>query len=196
MPAEEAKRAIVDWLGERGRGKPAISFRLRDWGFSRQRYWGCPIPIIYCDDHGAVPVPTTSCRSCCPTSRTTSRRDRAARAAEEDGCARRARSAARRRGARSRRWTPSSTRPGTSCATAIRTTTRRRGIARLVDWWCPVDQYIGGVDHATMHLIYARFFIKALNDLGLVGFREPFMRLFTTAGCSSAARRCRSRRAT
>ena len=50
---------------------------------------------------------------------------------------------------------------------------------KLVDWWCPVDQYIGGVDHATMHLIYARFFIKALNDLGLVGFREPFMRLFS-----------------
>ena len=87
--------------------------------------------------------------------------------------------AARRGGARSRRWTPSSTRRGTSCASAIRTTTTRRGDSELVDWWNPVDQYIGGVDHATMHLIYARFFMKALNDLGLVGFREPFQHLFT-----------------
>ena len=50
LPAEEAKRAIVEWLGEQGKGRPAVSFRLRDWGFSRQRYWGCPIPIVYCDE--------------------------------------------------------------------------------------------------------------------------------------------------
>ena len=56
-PAEDAKRAIVDWLAERGRAEPAINFRLRDWGFSRQRYWGCPIPIVYCDDCGMVAVP-------------------------------------------------------------------------------------------------------------------------------------------
>src|SRR5213078_603745 len=57
LPADEAKGAIVDWLAERGRGSHAISYRLRDWGFSRQRYWGCPIPIIYCDECGIVPVP-------------------------------------------------------------------------------------------------------------------------------------------
>ena len=75
--------------------------------------------------------------------------------------------------ARPRRWTPSSTRRGTSCATATR---RRRGAVRpvVVDYWNPVDLFIGGVDHATMHMIYARFWVKVLNDLGLVGFREPF----------------------
>ena len=140
--------------------------------------------------------PTTSCRCCCPTSRTTSRRGSRRSRAPRTGCTRRARRAARTGGARSRRWTPSSTRRGTSCATATRTTTEAPWDREIVDWWNPVDQYIGGVDHATMHLIYARFFMKALNDLGLIGFREPFLRLSRTAGCSSAARRCRSRRAT
>ena len=85
----------------------------------------------------------------------------------------------RRRSARPRRWTRSSTRPGTSCATATRTTTPRRSIAPPVDYWNPVDLYIGGVDHATMHMIYARFWVKVLNDLGMLGFREPFAQFFS-----------------
>ena len=89
----------------------------------------------------------------------------------------RARVRRRRRSARRTRWTRSSTRPGTSCATATRTTTRRRSTARAVDYWIPVDHYIGGIDHATVHLIYSRFFVKVLNDLGLLGFREPFAQL-------------------
>ena len=85
----------------------------------------------------------------------------------------------RRRAARPTRWTPSSTPPGTSCATATRTTTRRRGTARSSTRWMPVDQYIGGVEHAILHLMYARFFMKALADLDLLGVQEPFARLFT-----------------
>ena len=83
-----------------------------------------------------------------------------------------------RRGATPTRWTRSSTRPGTSCATSTRTTTRRRSTAFVVDYWLPVSQYIGGIDHSTGHLLYSRFFVKAMNDWGMVGFREPFARLF------------------
>ena len=91
---------------------------------------------------------------------------------------RRARSAAGRRGARRTRWTRSSTRRGTSCATATRGTTQAPFDRGIVDYWMPIDQYVGGIDHAKGHLLYSRFFIKVMNDLGLVGFREPFQRLF------------------
>ena len=74
LPAPEGKRAIVAWLAERGLGEATISYRLRDWLLSRQRYWGCPIPIVHCDACGIVPVPETSCPCCCPRSTTTCRR--------------------------------------------------------------------------------------------------------------------------
>ena len=70
----EAYDAIVDWLEERGKGKRAVNYRLRDWLLSRQRYWGCPIPIVHCPSAASCPCPTTSCRSSCRTSRTTPRR--------------------------------------------------------------------------------------------------------------------------
>ena len=93
--------------------------------------------------------------------------------------------AAGRRGARPRRWTRSSTRPGTSCATATRHNDAAPFDRALVDYWNPVDLYIGGVDHATMHMIYARFWVKVLNDLGFVGFREPFASFFSNGWVTS-----------
>ena len=195
--APEAKRAIVEWLGGARPRQAGVNYRLRDWGFSRQRYWGCPIPVVHCDAAASCPCPTTSCRCCCRRSRTTCRRAAAARGGRGLGATSRARVRRRRRSARPTRWTPSSTRPGTSCATATRTTTARRSTAALVDYWCPVNQYIGGIEHATVHLMYSRFFTKALNDLGIVGFREPFARLFNQGWMlPRRRRRCRSRRAT
>jgi leucyl-tRNA synthetase len=179
LPAEEAKRAIVDWLGERDRGKSAISFRLRDWGFSRQRYWGCPIPIVYCDEHGAVPVPENELPVLLPDVEDYKPKGIAPLASAEDWV----RAPCPTCGDEGRREVETMDTFVDSAWYFLRFCDPHNDGApwdrEIVDWWNPVDQYIGGVDHATMHLIYARFFMKALNDLGLVGFREPFLNLFT-----------------
>jgi leucyl-tRNA synthetase len=178
-PAEEAKGAIVDWLGERGRGKTAISFRLRDWGFSRQRYWGCPIPIVYCDDHGAVPVPYDELPVLLPDIEDYKPKGIAPLASAVDWV----RAPCPTCGKEGRREVETMDTFVDSSWYFLRYCDPHNEDAvwdrELVDFWNPVDQYIGGVDHATMHLIYARFFMKALNDLGLIGFREPFQNLFT-----------------
>ena len=160
---------------------PAISYRLRDWLISRQRYWGCPIPIVHCERlRRRAGARGRAAGRCCRRSSDYPPKGRSPLAAAEDWVQTHV-PALRRPGAGARptRWTRSSTRPGTSCATATRTTTRRRSTAAWSTTGCPVDQYIGGVEHAILHLLYARFFTKVLNDLGLVGFREPFARLFT-----------------
>ena len=178
MPVEEAKRAIVEWLGSRGRGRPAVSFRLRDWGFSRQRYWGCPIPVVYCGSCGIVPVPDDELPVLLPEVDDYRPRGRPPLASNEE-------------------WLhvpcPSCGGEGTREADTMDTfvdsswyylrycdphNDREPFSRRLADFWAPVDQYIGGIDHATGHLLYSRFFVKVMNELGLVGFREPFQRLF------------------
>ena len=179
LRAPEAKGAIVEWLAERGRGKRAISFRLRDWGFSRQRYWGCPIPIVYCDDHGAVPVPEEELPVTLPDIEDYKPKGIAPLASAEAWV----RAPCPVCGKEGRREVETMDTFVDSSWYFLRYCDPHNDEAawsrEIVDSWCPVDQYIGGVDHATMHLIYARFFIKALNDLGLVGFREPFMQLFS-----------------
>ncbi len=179
LSAPEGKRKIVEWLEQRGRGKPAVSYRLRDWGFSRQRYWGAPIPIVYCDACGTVPVPESELPVLLPEIEDYKPRGIAPLASAEEWV----RTPCPRCGGAGRREVETMDTFVDSSWYYLRycdpVNVDAPWAKDVVDWWCPVDQYIGGVDHATMHLIYARFFVKALADLGLIGFREPFQRLFS-----------------
>jgi leucyl-tRNA synthetase len=177
----DAIAKAIEWLEEKGIGERKVNFRLRDWLLSRQRFWGCPIPIIYCPDHGAVPVPDDQLPIVAPD-------DVEFRPTGES---------------------PLRFHEGflnTTCpicgGPAVRETDTMDTFVdsswyflrfcdpwnadapfskAAVDRWMPVDQYIGGVEHAILHLMYARFFMKALADLDMVptNLREPFRRLFT-----------------
>jgi leucyl-tRNA synthetase len=178
LPAPEGAQAIVEWLGEHGRGRPAVSYRLRDWGFSRQRYWGCPIPIVYCDEDGIVPVPEDELPVLLPEVEDYRPKGKPPLASNEEWlnvpcpkCGR----PARREADTMDTFVDSSWYFVRYCDPHNDEAAFDR---EIVDYWMPVDQYIGGIDHATGHLLYSRFFIKVMNDLGLVGFREPFARLF------------------
>jgi len=178
MPAEEAKGAIVAWLEERGLGKPAVSYRLRDWGFSRQRYWGCPIPIIFCGDCGPVPVPDSDLPLLLPEVEDYRPKGHPPLASNEEWM----RAPCPRCGKEGRREADTMDTFVDSSWYFLRYVDPHNDDApferALADYWLPVSQYIGGIDHATGHLMYSRFFVKVMNDLGMVGFREPFARLF------------------
>jgi leucyl-tRNA synthetase len=177
-PASEAKRAIIAELERRGVGQAAVNYRLRDWLISRQRFWGAPIPIVYCPDHGTVPVPEEQLPVLLPD--------------HVDF---------KPTGESPLKYVPEFYE--TTCPICGKPATRETDtmdtficsswyFLRYCDphnaqaaWspekianWMPVDMYNGGPEHAVMHLLYARFFIKALRDMGLVHFNEPFTRLF------------------
>jgi leucyl-tRNA synthetase len=178
LPAEEASEKIVEWLRERGRGAPAVSYRLRDWSFSRQRYWGCPIPIIHCDGCGLVPVPEADLPVLLPEIEDYRPKGKPPLAANEEWMS----VVCPRCGQGARREADTMDTFVDSSWYFLRYCDPHNDQApfdrRIVDYWMPVDQYIGGIDHATGHLLYSRFFVKALNDFGLLGLREPFQRLF------------------
>jgi leucyl-tRNA synthetase len=178
MPAPEAARAIVEWLGRQGGGRPAVSYRLRDWGFSRQRYWGCPIPIVYCDECGIVPIPEDELPVLLPEVEDYRPKGIPPLASNQEWlhvpCPRCGRDAVREADTMDT-FVDSSWYFLRYCDPHNDQAAFDRAI---VDYWMPVDQYIGGIDHATGHLLYSRFFVKVMNELGLVGFREPFARLF------------------
>jgi leucyl-tRNA synthetase len=178
MSSPEAKQAIIEWLETRGRGRPAVGYRLRDWLLSRQRYWGCPIPIAYCEECGLVPVPEEDLPVLLPEVEEYLPKGRAPLAAAEDWvnvpCPR-CGGSARRETDTMDTFVDSSWYYLRYCDPENDAAAFDRGI---VDYWLPVNQYIGGIEHAILHLLYARFFTKVMNDLGIVGFREPFARLF------------------
>ena len=174
---KDAVDAVAHALAQKGLGEKKTTWRLRDWGISRQRYWGTPIPIIHCDEHGAVPVPEQDLPVVLPEDLV------------PDGsgnplnkCAAFLHVACPRCGQPARRETDTMDTfvdsswyymryccPGSDGAMVD---TRN-------DYWMPMDQYIGGIEHAVLHLLYARFWTKAMRDLGLVKFGEPFSKLFT-----------------
>jgi leucyl-tRNA synthetase len=178
MSSPEAKKAIVEWLEARERGRPAVGYRLRDWLLSRQRYWGCPIPIVYCDECGLVPVPEDDLPVLLPEVEEYLPKGRSPLAAAEDWvnvpCP--------KCGGDAKRETDTMDTFVDSSWYFLRYCDPENGGAAfdrgVVDYWLPVNQYIGGIEHAILHLLYARFFTKVMNDLGIVGFREPFARLF------------------
>ena len=177
-PADEAIAQVTKYIEEQGIGKFMVTYRLRDWLISRQRYWGAPIPIVYCPNDGMVPVPEEQLPVWLPEH-----------------------VEFKSTGESPLRYEPDFL--NTSCPVCGGPATREADtmdtficsswyFLRYVDprnseqaWsqekmkqWLPVDQYVGGVEHAIMHLLYARFFVKALHDMGHLDFDEPFMRLF------------------
>jgi len=177
-PASESWHEIVKWLGEQGKGEPAVTYRLRDWLISRQRYWGTPIPVIHCTDCGPVPVPEEDLPVLLPetvdyhgSGDNPLTRDEAFLAVDCPQC-----------GKAARRETDTMDTFIDSSWYWFRYLAPHKDDAPvdvdLVRDWTPVDQYTGGAEHAVMHLLYSRFFTKAMRDLGLVDAREPFRRLF------------------
>jgi leucyl-tRNA synthetase len=175
----EAYGEIVEWLRSEGRGKPAVNYRLRDWLVSRQRYWGAPIPVVYCDRCGIAPVPEDQLPVELPAIEDYAPQGKSPLAAAEEWVA----TACPRCGAAARRETDTMDTFVDSSWYFLRYLDAENGDAAwdrgAVDHWMPVDQYIGGVEHAILHLMYARFFTKALADLGHLGVQEPFANLFT-----------------
>jgi len=181
LDVPSAKARAIEWLEEQGVGRRTVHFRLRDWLISRQRFWGCPIPVVYCDRHGAVPVPEADLPVLAPDDvelRPTGQSPLADHPAFLHAtcpiC-----------GGPARRETDTMDTFVDSSWYFLRFCDPHNHVApfdpEVARHWMPVDQYIGGVEHAILHLLYARFYTRVLVDLGLApGLeREPFRRLFT-----------------
>jgi leucyl-tRNA synthetase len=189
-PSEEGKKRVIARLERDGSGKGTVTYKLRDWGVSRQRYWGCPIPVIYCAKDGAVPVPAKDLPVVLPEDLPYSKDVANPLAHAADWL----RVACPKCGGEARRETDTFDTFVESSWYFLRfcdakNETEPWGRA-AIDRWMGVDQYVGGVEHAVLHLIYARFFHKYLRDRGLVRGDEPFLRLLTQGMVCMATREC------
>lgn len=179
MNKDEAFNSIIDKLENMGKGKKTVNFRLRDWLISRQRYWGCPIPVVYCDDCGIVPVKESDLPVLLPTDvEFTGKGESPLTTSEsfnECSCPKCGKSARREVDTIDTfvdsSWYFMRYVDSNNLDEAFNT--------ELVNNWLPVDQYIGGVEHAILHLLYARWFMKAFNKLGWTNHVEPFKNLLT-----------------
>jgi len=178
MSSEDAKAAIINYAEEKNFGKAHTTYRLRDWGISRQRYWGAPIPIIYCDKCGTLPVPEDSLPVVLPGCNDSYGSHAPLHLQEnfyETKCPQCQGNA--------RRETDTMDTFVESSWYFARYASPLEGSSPLdskaASYWLPVDQYIGGVEHAILHLLYSRFFTKVLRDLGYITIKEPFTNLLT-----------------
>ncbi|MGB2880924.1 MAG: leucine--tRNA ligase, partial [Rhodoferax sp.] len=175
---KDAVNAIAHALGKEGLGEKKTTWRLRDWGVSRQRYWGTPIPIIHCAEHGAVPVPEKDLpvvlpQDCVPdgSGNPLNKHEGFHAGVVCPICGR----SARRETDTMDTFVDSSWYFMRYCDP----TNDQKMVAEGADYWMPMDQYIGGIEHAILHLLYARFWTKVMRDLGLVKVDEPFIKLLT-----------------
>ena len=179
MPSSEGMDAIADKIEEQEWGERVVTYHLRDWLISRQRYWGTPIPIIYCDDCGAVPVPYEELPVELPSDAEFKPSGRSPLVEHEEflnapcpDC-----------GKSGKRETDTMDTFMDSSWYHMRYLSPEDVDnpfdGELAEAWAPVDQYTGGMEHAVMHLLYARFFNRALRDIGLVNFSEPYLHLFS-----------------
>ncbi len=176
-PVEAAKAEAITRIEKMGRGTRSVRYRLRDWGISRQRYWGCPIPIIHCEACGIVPVPDKDLPVKLPADVSF---DKPGNPLDHHptwkhvpcpSCGK----PARRETDTMDTFVDSSWYFARFCDPKAAAPVNREA----VDYWLPVDQYIGGVEHAVLHLLYARFFTRMMQAEGLAGLKEPFAGLFT-----------------
>lgn len=177
LKVDEAKNIVVERLESAGKGQRTINYRLRDWGASRQRYWGCPIPVIHCDDCGIVPVPTSELPVVLPDDVSF---DKPGNPLDDHmewrsvDCPKCGRSSLRETDTLDT-FVDSSWYFARFCSPRSDVPVDRQAI----EYWMPVDQYIGGIEHAILHLLYSRFFMRAMKQCGHLEFDEPFAGLFT-----------------